>query len=72
MIYSSWITAQELQDDSLSLLLLYISRDNLKNNSGPNICGRNLVSNQSCESGVIQAGKRFSLSIYELCQDNIF
>lgn len=71
MVYSSWIKAQELQDDSLSLPLLCIRGDNLNNNSGPNICGWNLVSNQSGESGVRQAGKGFSLSIYELCQDCI-
>lgn len=50
--------------------MLCIRRDNINNNSGPNICGRNLVSNQNGES-VIQAGEGFSPSISKLCQDCI-
>lgn len=53
MIYSSRFAAQELQDDSVFLLMQSRSSDNLNNNSGPSISVRNLVSSQSSESIVI-------------------
>lgn len=71
MIYSSRIAAQELQDDSIFLLMQSSSSDNLNNNSGPSISGRNLVSTQSSESIVIQAVKGFSLSIYKPWHNSI-
>lgn len=67
--WSAPVELQELQDDRLSLFVLYIRRDNLNNNSSPNVCERNLISNQSGGSAVTEASKGFSLSVCQLCQD---